>query len=68
MSTIDDLKRSISEMTTEELMDAINQMRQARRSRVVTPKKGASSKSPIININTMTAEEADQLLKLLQGG
>ena len=76
MAKIDDLKKSVSDMTDEELMEALKTIRSNRR----IPAKKASgkrktakkSKSKKINIAGLTgglsADVAQQLLKELEGG
>jgi len=71
MTTIDDLGlQSISEMSQEEAIEALRQLRLARR----TPTKAATTrtrtrvkKEPKDPIKNLTPEQAAELLKLLGG-
>tara|TARA_R100000808_G_C2114077_1_gene127261 strand:- start:171 stop:383 length:213 start_codon:yes stop_codon:yes gene_type:complete len=63
MATIDNLKKSLSEMSDEELMEALKDVRSKRR----TPAKAKSArKSKKINVKGLTKNmSADDVAKLL---
>lgn len=64
--TLDDLKKSISQMSTEELMALMKETRAARRLRKpVEPKKPAQPKPQTLNIDSISSEDARKLLKIL---
>ena len=67
MANIEDLRKSISEMSDSELMDEIRHIRLSRR----TPKtkagtKSKSTKKVVIDINNMTPQQAQDFLKELE--
>ncbi len=70
MSAIDDLKKSISEMPDDELMDLIIGVRASRRIRKEKPTK--KKKSSVIDmtklVKNISPEVAKALLKQLQKG
>ena len=69
MATINDLGKSITSMTDDELMERIRDLRQSRR----TPKakRKSTAKKKEVNVNAelakMTPEMKMQLLKQLEG-
>ena len=69
MATINDLGKSITSMTDEELMERMRDLRQSRR----TPKakRKSTAKKKEVNVNAelakMTPEMKMQLLKQLEG-
>lgn len=71
MANLDDLNyQSITEMTTEESLELIRQIRLSRRTVVRTPKQqtAITKKQKAKAIPTMDANQAAELLKLLTGG
>jgi ribosomal protein L7/L12 len=70
MATIDDLNRSISQMTTEELNARILELRKSRRISKAAPKtvSKASGKSPDLAslMSMLSKEELAELLKTLE--
>ena len=67
MANIEDLRKSISEMSDSELMDEIRNIRLSRRTpktKVGTKKK--STKKVVIDINNMTPQQAQDFLKELE--
>jgi len=70
MATILDLENvSISEMSKEELINLLRDIRLSRRkpSRKATKKKAASAKSKPLNVDNLTPEQAMALLEQLEG-
>ena len=71
MTTIHDLNRSISEMSDEELLGRLKELRTARRIPIEKPTKKAKSKTkkvtnPTALVGSMTPEMKAQLLKELE--
>jgi len=69
MATIDSLSgKSISEKSTEELLEHLRQMRKRRRIPKQKPKASKKRKAPPKDtVNGMTKEQAEALLKKLGG-
>lgn len=70
MTTADDLNTSISEMTTEELLQRITELRKARRIRPENSPRKAKKPSAVASKNSLAAllkqfspEELEQLIK-----
>lgn len=69
MATIKDLEKSITEMSTGELMDKIKSRRRSRFEAKRKPKKQRATKPKVpADPNKLTAEQAAELLKTLTGG
>ena len=69
MATIDDLKNiSILQMSVEELTAHIQKIRSSRRARKKpVPKSRSKKSSPNTLINKILPEQAEAILKLLEG-
>ncbi len=69
MATIDDLSgKSISDMSKEELLEHLRQIRKSRRIPKQKPKASKKRKAtPKDPVNGMTTEQAEALLKKLGG-
>lgn len=68
MSYLSDLRKSLSEMSEDELHDMILTLRQERRSAPAKqPKTKKAVKKPTVNIDDLTPEQQQELLKLLGG-
>lgn len=69
MSTIEDIKRSISELTYEESIELVREIRSNRRDRSTKKKKRKSKKkkrkSRKKKIDELSAEDAKSILKML---
>ena len=59
MATIDDLKKSISEMKTDELFDLLRESRQNRRTNK-RPKKASSSSKKTLDLDGMLGKMSDE--------
>ena len=71
MTLIDELNQSVSDMTDEQLLERIKELRTARRTQTTIPrrtkaKKPAKKLSPEALINSMSADELDALMKQLE--
>ena len=67
MANIEDLRKSISEMSDSELMDEIRNIRLSRRTpKTKTGTKSKSTKKVVIDINSMTPQQAQDFLKELE--
>ena len=67
MANIEDLRKSISEMSDSELMDEIRNIRLSRRTpKTKTGTKKTSTKKVVIDINSMTPQQAQDFLKELE--
>ena len=69
MATINDLGKSISSMTDDELMERMHELRQSRRTPKAKRKSTAKKKEVDVNaeLAKMTPEMKMQLLKTLEG-
>jgi len=69
MATIDDLSKSISSMTDDELMERMRDLRQSRRTPKARRKSTAKKKEVDVNaeLAKMTPEMKKQLLRTLEG-
>jgi len=63
MATLQDLKRSITELSEKDALDLIMKIRQARRTYVAKPVK---AKKPVIDVDNLTPDMAGALLELLK--
>jgi len=70
MATINDLGKSISSMSDDELMERMRDLRQSRRTPKAKRKSAAKKKEVDVNaeLAKMTPEMKAQLLKTLEGG
>jgi len=71
MSTIQDLKESISTMSDNALFSCLKDLRKARRTPVTNPTKTRKAKkktniNPVLLVGKMTSEQKVQLLKELE--
>ena len=67
MANIEDLRKSIEEMSDSELMDEIRNIRLSRRTpKIKASTKKKSSKKLVIDINNMTPQQAQDFLKELE--
>ena len=70
MATIDDLKKSISELPTDELFGLLRESRQNRRTNKRPKKASSTSKKKEIDIEKMlgkmTNEQREQLIETLE--
>jgi len=74
MTLIDELSRSVSEMSDDELLNRIKELRTARRTQTTTRRAKANKRtsnatknlSPEALLNSMSADELDALMKQLE--
>lgn len=67
MSKIEDLKKSMSDKTDEELLEELRVIRLSRRTpKTTSGKKKKQPKTLTLNIKTLSVEQAQDFLKLLE--
>jgi len=74
MTLIDELSRSVSEMSDDELLNRIKELRTARRTQTTTRRAKANKRtssatknlSPEALLNSMSADELEALMKQLE--
>jgi len=74
MTLIDELSRSVSEMSDDELLNRIKELRTARRTQTTVRRAKANKRtssatknlSPEALLNSMSADELDALMKQLE--
>ena len=74
MTLIDELSRSVSEMSDDELLNRIKELRTARRTQTTARRAKANKRtssatknlSPEALLNSMSADELDALMKQLE--
>lgn len=68
MATINDLGKSVSDMTDEELLERLKEMRHSRRTHKAPIKRAAKAQKPVeLNPANLSEDQAANLIAELEG-